>query len=197
MRRALAFAAACVLAAPALAQAPVPADAAPLAAEPDPARLAAARGVVEQILPADERDQMVATMLAPMMANIRQALSASPQFGAAFGSDARMKAIVERFLERQNQRMLATLREELPGMIEAMTRAYARRFSMEDLAAYRAFFATPAGRRYMREASGIMSDPDVAGWQRQVMTRSMNAIPAEIAQLTDEVVAAAQSENAK
>jgi hypothetical protein len=201
--------AACAFAAPALGQAPSPDEAAIVAARerghaevaarllraPDPARLAAARDLIEELMPADQREQMITAMLSPLMANIRQAVATSPQFATASGSDPAMKAIMDRFLERQHQRTIATMRAGLPGMIEAMTRAYARRFSLEDLAAYRTFFATPAGRRYMREAATIMSDPDVADWQRSLMTQSMAAIPAEIAQLADDVAPA--SENGK
>lgn len=75
----------------------------------------------------------------------------------------------------------------MPELIEAMSRAYARRFTSSQMNEMHAFFSTPTGQRYVTEAMGIMSDPDVAEWQRNSMAKSMEKLPEELKKLQEEM----------
>jgi hypothetical protein len=75
----------------------------------------------------------------------------------------------------------------MPGMLTAMSRAYARRFTTPQLAELHAFFDTPTGQLYARESSGILSDPDIVEWQRNLMTKSFARYPDEIKALVNEL----------
>lgn len=181
MRR-IAYGAALTLAMPAAAlaqQATPPATAA--AAPIEPARLAAARQVIDLIMPPATRAAMIRSMLDPMLTNIRQGMMQAPVFADAIGRDQRARATFDTFMTRQNEKTMAMLEADLPSMVEAMSRAYARRFTVAQLGDLRTFFETPTGQVYMREASTLMSDPDVAAWQRQMMARSMERVQQDVA----------------
>lgn len=169
--------------------APVAAQAAPApTAAPDPAKLAAARALIDVVMPPEARDGMVDAMLRPMMANLQQGLMSNPMFQKDM-ADPKRRAVFDRFLAQRNEATLAKLRAGLPGMFTAMERAYARRFTIEQMADAQAFFATPSGRAYMREGMTIMSDPDVQAWQRTLMQDAMGDMRGEIAQLIAELAA--------
>ena len=74
-------------------------------------------------------------------------------------------------------------------MIDAMSRAYARRFTVEQMAELRTFFTTPTGRAYMAQATTIMSDPDIAAWQQQMMNSTMTRVMGETRKMVAELIA--------
>jgi hypothetical protein len=182
------LAVALIAATSALAQAPA-ATTAP-AAEPtpvDPVRLVAAKAVIDQIMPPATREQMIEAMIAPTLATISQTVTNDPKMAELLGEDSKAQASFTRFMERQNARTMSDLRSELPAMVEAMSRAYARRFDERQLKEISAFFATPTGKTYLEQSPGIMSDPDVLAWQRRLMSKSMSTIHEDIETLSKEL----------
>lgn len=178
-----------------LASVPAAAQLAPApqaAPAPDPARLKAARALLDLLMPPATREQMIGGMMTPMLANIQRGFSDNPAFARAIGADPQMKAMFDSFMQRQLARTTETIRAGLPGMIEAMTRAYARRFDVAQLDELRRFFGTPTGQAYMREGLTIMADPDVAAWQREMMSRSMSQVQADVADFARQVAASEQ-----
>ena len=183
----------------ALASAPVLAAAqttAPVAsaAEVDPARLAVARRVIDTIMPPATREQMVSGMLTPMMANLRQGMSQNPDFAKMMGSDPQVAAAFERYMERQQNRSIGMIRESLPQMAAAMSRAYARRFDVAQLEDIERFFKMPTGRAYMQASMTIMADPDVGAWQRTMMHDAMSHVQQDTAEFVKEITAIKQGE---
>jgi hypothetical protein len=53
----------------------------------------------------------------------------------------------------------------------------------------RTFFETPTGQVYIGQAATIVNDPDVAKWQRDLMTKEMGKMPAEIEAMMAEIKA--------
>lgn len=166
---------------PATPPAVVPTPTASAPAPIDPARQKAATELLDALMPPATRAQMLEGMIRPMMANMTRGLTQDPGFAAAIGSDERVKVLFGEFLEQQNERGLTMLRAGLPGMISAMANAYARHFDVAQLRELKAFFETPTGRAYMRESAAIMSDPDVAEWQRTMAAQSMAHIRTDMA----------------
>src|SRR3546814_18844746 len=82
------------------------------------------------------------------------------------------------------------LRTQLPGLFDAMARAYARRFTVAQLGEIETFFRTPTGRIYVTESMNIMSDPDIAAWQRQSISSRMERPTAELERLSRELTEA-------
>lgn len=187
MRYAYLAAAALVLNAPSAFAQTVPAAATPAAI--DPARIAAARELIDLLMPPATRAQMMEGMMTPMLANLRQGMTQNPDFAGAMNGDARVKSLFDTFMQRQQERTMTLLRTSLPGMSDAMARAYARRFDVAQMREIKAFFLTPTGRLYMQQSYTIMADPDVAAWQRTMMATSMTGVQADVADFAKQIAA--------
>ena len=165
---------------PAHAQAPVS------NVQPSAEQLVAAQQLMSAIMPPEQRDAMVEQMITAMMANIlpsiRQRLD---ERGILDNPD--ISPVFDRFLARQTQSAIDQLKVQMPELIEAMSRAYARRFTASQMDEMHAFFRTPTGQLYVTESMGIMSDPDVAEWQRNSMSKSMEKLPDELKKLQEEL----------
>jgi hypothetical protein len=161
-------------------------------AEPDAARLALARQVIDQIMPPATREAMLQSMLTPLQANIRQGLEQSPSFQRTIQQNPKAKAIFDQFLAKQQARSQGQLRENLPGLVDAMTRAYARRFDVGQLEELKRFFATPTGQAYTQASISIMADPDIAAWQRKLMSQAMSSMQDDIATMAKDIEATQQ-----
>ncbi len=171
-----------MVAMPISAQAEVPTAGAPLSAE----RLVAAQQLMSAMMPPEQRDAMIEQMITAMMDNIVPGIKQSfRQRGTLDNPD--IAKIFDRFIARQTQSAIEQLKVEMPELIEAMSRAYARRFTTVQLGEMHAFFRTPTGQLYVTEVMGIMSDPDIAEWQRASMAKSMEKLPEELKKLQEEL----------
>lgn len=161
----------------------------PAVAQPtlEPARLAAAQTLIDVVMPASQRETMVDGLMVAMSRNMKASMDAS--FGKMRDKDQRVATIVDRFVTRNLDAGRTTMRTALPGMIAAMQRAYARRFTVAQMAEMQVFFASPTGRLYMEQGPTIMSDPDVAAWQTSVMTAQLARMRDETRALQLEVLA--------
>lgn len=154
--------------------------------EPAASRVASARELIAILLPAEQRDAMMEQMISAMLANVAAGMKQRPEVGAAF-EDPRISAVFDRFLTRIQVDATNQLKSGMPDLTEAMARAYARRFSEDQLGEMKAFFSTPTGQAYIRASTGIMSDPDVAAWSRQSMAKSFDRMPQQLDQLKREI----------
>lgn len=153
----------------------------------DKEKLQAASKLVETIMPAADREKMMQNMLTPMMNNITAGIMQDPEFQKLLDEDPQVKIIFEKFIERQKTITLTKLNTELPGMATAISAAYARQFSLQEMSDATSFFSTPSGKAYMIKANGIMADEDVAKWQRNLMSKVMADKPAEMKLLMDDL----------
>jgi len=153
------------------------------AAAVDPARLVAAKALMDQIMPPATRNQMISSMMASMNQMMVQAVRQNPELTAALEKEPGADAVFEQFMQRQQAFQTEQLTRNLPGMLDAMAHAYARRFTLPQLHDIATFFATPSGQIYLAQAPTIMSDPDVAAWMGSLMKNSMRQMPERIAEL--------------
>lgn len=164
---------------------------------PDPARLAVARTLIDRFLPPDRRDAMVEQMIRPMAENARDAVFAAPSFAEMRAENPEFVAKMNGFMAEEFERTIAMTKAAMPEMLEAMARAYARRFTLAQLEAIDGFFQTPAGRAYAEQAPAIMTDPDVLAAQRKMMTEAMAAMEERLGALVTTVEDAAKAKAAK
>ncbi len=75
-------------------------------------------------------------------------------------------------------RMNSAMQEMEPGMREGLARAYAKRFSRQELQDVAAFFATPSGAHYATESMLVFADPEV-------MAGAMQAMPLILGEMGD------------
>lgn len=154
--------------------------------QPTAERLAAAEQLMSTMMPPERRSAMVEQMVTAMMANILPSIKKGLDLDGVL-ADPKVERVFDRFLERQQKSTLEQLKVQMPKMFEAMSRAYARRFTAAQMGEMQAFFNTPTGQLYVKESPTIMSDPDVAAWQRDSMTKSMERLPEELKMLRQEL----------
>ncbi|TZG27205.1 DUF2059 domain-containing protein [Sphingomonas montanisoli] len=174
MIRTIVMAAGMLLAAPVAAQAPAAAAA---VAPVDPARLAASRALIDQIMPPAQRDAMMTSTITPMIANMRESMTKDSRLAQMVSEDPRVQPIVDRFMNRVIDEAMGSVRTSMPQMFDAMAIAYARQFTVAQLNEVNAFYATPTGRAFMAKMPQIMADPAVLEAQRATMTASMGRMP--------------------
>ncbi len=167
----------------------------PQIAAPSADRIEAATELLAIIIPPAQRETMIATMLEPMMENIEQGMMQAPQFRNAF-QNPEAQALFAQFMTRQRARTVETMQASLPGLFDAMARAYARRFTERQMEEIGEFYRSRTGQAYLREANTIMADPDVAAWQRDAMMHSMGAVQADMEAFAAEIAALEGGEGA-
>nr|WP_294813431.1 DUF2059 domain-containing protein [uncultured Sphingomonas sp.] len=175
--------------------APAAAQSAPVAAAPDAARLAAAQALIEQIMPADRRDAMIEQMVRPMIANAREAMANAPMFADMARDNPKLASAMNGFMDEEFERSIATTKAAMPALFDAMARAYARRFTLDQMRDIGDFFKTPSGRLYVETAPTIMSDPDVMAAQRAMMTQTMSGMQERMAKLVETLGAEAKKQH--
>jgi hypothetical protein len=173
-----------LLAIPLVAQAQSSTPAPAVAVAPvDPARLAAARSVMNVLMPLDQRERMMEQMLGSTMGSINNAITNQPALKEAMGNDPELVSAFNGFMAKQQARTTALLKTAMPSMLEAIAKAYARRFTVPQLKEVEAFFSTPTGKTYMAEGMTIMSDPDVTAWMQEVMGQSLGQVEQDLSEL--------------
>ena len=100
---------------------------------------------------------------------------------------------LDRYLSRVRASSNALIEEASPAVFAAFARAYARRFSHDDLVQIRAFVETPAGARFVQQVDDLLSDPDVAHANTAYMAAAFAALQPLQVQLFEELRAHLES----
>lgn len=204
MAAARAALAALALAAPALALAQSTPSlptrpASPVPPPADPARVAAAAPVVDQLWPIGTyrrmmegpMSKMMESMLAPMMdtpaAAVGNAADPSGKLGKSAGNqtmaqmaEARDPAFRERMritVDVMTREMIPLMERIEPRLRLALTQSYARNFTVGQLGDMRAFFSTPSGQVYARNAMMIFVDPQITRSMQSFLPEMLSAMP--------------------
>lgn len=160
----------------------------------DPARLALARKSVDYIWPAGTYERMMRGTMDKMMDSIIGSMfdlplgDIDPETKAGKGSLAELAKIEDpHFRERMDLSTRAMLREMIPllndlepGIREGLAEAYARKYTPRQLDEMNAFFATPTGTAYARDAYMMFMDPAVMAKVQGFMPAMMKSMPAMI-----------------
>ena len=155
----------------------------------DVARVASAKVLLDVVMPPAKREAMIDGIMRGMMSNITQMMTSSPEMTAAFNGDERATAIFAKFMTRQQEDSIKMLKENFPGMMDAMANAYARRFTTAQMADMQTFFETPTGQVYIDQAATIVTDPDIAKWQRDLMAKGFARLPKDVEAMMAEIKA--------
>ena len=75
--------------------------------------------------------------------------------------DPGMRAIIDRYVASTRESALASVDQHAASIFEAIARAYAREFSIDELRHIRDFASTPAGQHFLSRSSAVLQDPDV------------------------------------
>lgn len=193
--------------APVAGPVPAPSTSAPAPiAPPDAARLAAARPVIERIWPLGTYERLMRTTMDQTVGNMMSGLygmkmddiaATMPDDDKAKGAALKGKTLGEamvaddpHFEERMriSMRVMADemsriMTDAEPEVREALTRSYARRFTVAELGDLDRFFATPTGTAYARDSMLLMMGPDMMQAMQSFAPRMMKEMPAMMAKL--------------
>jgi len=149
----------------------------------DPAELAEARAILAIMFPPAEREATFNKIGAALANQFRQSIP-----DAAF-SDPGLKAIVDEALDKSIEVEKPVLARHLPGYFQAIENAYGREFSLAELKDIHAFALTPSGRHYLTRSSALISDPDFARENTQMMVDAQAATRDLVKELTAKMTA--------
>jgi hypothetical protein len=162
------------------------------------ARMVKARYIVEQTMPAAQRDQMFSQMLDGFMANMLSGMmQGDPKLKSLLDSNAEAAEIFANFIDRQKKLALDDFRTTGPEMIEALASAYSKRFSLAELSDIEVFASTPTGARFLQAGRQVFADPAIAEWQRRSVARSQARAAIELHRLKDELTPILEKQNAQ
>lgn len=160
----------------------------------DPVHLQKAMHVVELVIPPSQRDAMFRAVIDSMTSNmLKGMMDADPDIQKTMDSNPDLKPVFERFIARQRTFVIDDLKENMPSLMLAYGHAYARQFSPAELDEIAAFFSTPAGAKYVQRATALLTDPDVAEWQRRLAATSHKRMPEEMKKFLEEIGSALAS----
>lgn len=184
-------------ASPALAEPSVPvADAAEAV---DPARLEAARTTVEHVFPPGTYARIMDKSLDLVTGSIMDSVTAMPikelaamggmsedqLSGLGEGTMEEMMAIYDPHYRERMERSMRVMMGEMgvlmeqfePRMRDGLSRAYARRFTVDQLDELNRFFATPTGGDYARDSMMLFMDPEIMESMQAFMPEMMKQMP--------------------
>lgn len=190
-------------AAPALAT-PAPA---PSTAPLDPARLAAARPVIDRVWPLRtyERlmrgamDQVAGNMMSGMYGMKMDDIAATMPDGdkkkdavthkgetlgeAMAAGDPHFEERMQITMRVMMSEMSRIMTEVEPEVRDALAKSYARRFTVAELGDLDRFFATPTGTAYAHDSMMLMMGPDMMQAMQSFMPRMMKEMPVMMAKM--------------
>lgn len=165
----------------------------------DPARLEAAQSTVEYIFPPGTygriMDRTMSTVMDTMMDSMGDlplrdlarigGIEAEELEKMGEGTLKEMLAILDPAYDQRMKITMQVVSSEMTGLMakfepafqDGLARAYARRFTVSQLAELNAFFATPTGNLYATESMVIMTDPEVIRTMTEIMPQMMKEMP--------------------
>lgn len=186
---------------PSAASSPVagPADLGPV----DPARLAAARQVIDQVWPLGTYERIMRAVMDQMVNGTMASMYDMPADTFAKGLKAdgpdkstgktfrQVLAEDDPFFEERMRRsmnvmmgeMTALMNEVEPDVRVAFANAYARRLTVAQLNDLHAFFQTPTGRIYARESMTLMMGPDMMKAMQAFAPKMIERMPTIMAKV--------------
>jgi hypothetical protein len=190
MMRALVFAAGIMIAAPAMAEAPVP----------DAGRLTVAKSIAARMLPDGTFEKVMGSMMDGVMNSVMDGMMDVPissiakwanqppekikALGPATFRD--MMAIIDPAYRDRFQITAHVMGAEMGRMMtkmeptfrEAMVEVYAARFDEKQLREIDAFFQTPTGRIFAEQSMTMQTDPAFMNRMKAIVPEMMQAMPA-------------------
>jgi hypothetical protein len=119
--------------------------------------LAEARIIIEAMLPADKREQMILDMATAVGNQAAAGFMTGPIF-----KEPGIKAIIDQYLADLPNMMRPLFATHMPQILEATALSYTREFTLAELQDISAFARTTSGQRYFLNLQKFQSDPAVA-----------------------------------
>lgn len=153
----------------------------------DPARLTAARALVDALLPPASRQALFERVLTVAMGNMLAVTMRQQHLEQLFALAPELRDVFGRFLQRERDLALADLDASEPKLLDAYAQAYARRFTADELGQLHSFFTSALGTKYVLASAAVLTDPTVNAWSREIVAREEQRKPAELQRLREEI----------
>ncbi|MEP2990874.1 MAG: DUF2059 domain-containing protein [Parasphingorhabdus sp.] len=172
----------------------------------EPALLAKGERIANAVVPKGSYRKIMAEtfkkVVEPMMEGVDQIpLSVIANFAGVGEEDIKLKEgaklsdlmqIVDPYYKQRNRTMVSKLSDIMidlsddiePSIRGGMAKAYARRFSAEDLEAVAAFYETESGAKIAGESLGIFASPEVMSASMEMMPKFMERFFGEMEAIT-------------
>jgi hypothetical protein len=166
---------------------------------PDPARIAAAKPVIEKLWPLGTYRRMMDgsmskimdTMMESMMGmrasdivgpidksgKATEAVDGSSMGEVAAKADPNFRERMKLTMDAMMSGMIPIMEKIEPQVVENLTKIYARRFSTTQLADMAAFFATPSGKAYAEQSMLVFMDPEMIQGMQAFVPELMKSMP--------------------
>lgn len=142
---------------PAAAQTPVPAPDTTIAA-PDPARLTAARELIEAMRMRDQLRRMTGPMMNQMMQGaIAGMTKSSPQLAANRAADPYFDERMRRVTNIVAAELTTSFEQMMPALMQTYSAAYARVYTERELKAQTEFFRSPIGQTIAAKTPDVLA----------------------------------------
>lgn len=171
----------------------------------DADRLATAEKTIDHIFPNGTYSRMMAATMDSTMDIVMDSIGNIPLRDlAAIGGLSKSKleklgpgtiteimAIYDPHYQERMERMMKSMSTEMsqliamfePGMRKGLQRAYAKRFTVQQLEEMNMFFSTPTGKAYAAESLMMFVDPEVVSQMQAFMPEMMKQMPDIVAKL--------------
>ena len=172
----------------------------------DPVMLSKGERIAAAVVPKGSYRKVMAetfkTMIEPMMAGLDEMpLSAIAAFAGVGEDEIKLKEgatlsdlmmIVDPYFKQRNRAMMSSITDIMidlsddiePSIRQGMARAYARRFSADELEAAATFYETEAGAKFAAESLAIYTSPEVMSASMEMMPQFMERFMGAIADIT-------------
>jgi hypothetical protein len=166
---------------------------------PDPARIAAAKPVIEKLWPLGTyrrmmdgsmskiMDSMMESMMGMRASDIvgpidksgkaTEAVDGSSMGEVAAKADPNFRERMKLTMDAMMSGMIPIMEKIEPQVVENLTKIYARRFSTAQLADMAAFFATPSGKVYAEQSMLVFMDPEMIQGMQAFVPELMKSMP--------------------
>ncbi|SEM69958.1 hypothetical protein SAMN05192583_0909 [Sphingomonas gellani] len=169
----------------------------------DPARLAAARPVIDQVWPLGTYQRIMRATMDQVLNGTMSSMYGMKAADLVKGTDPKaakeagdrtlgeMMAQNDPAYQERMRRTMRVMTDEMtalmtrmePGVRDALASAYARRFTADQLGELRRFFATPTGRAYAADSMTLMASPEMMAQMQQFAPQMMAAMPGIMAKV--------------
>jgi Uncharacterized protein conserved in bacteria (DUF2059) len=165
----------------------------------DPARIAAAKPVVEKLWPLGTYRRMMDGSMSKIMDSMMESMmgmKASDIVGPmdksgkaaevagnssmgelAITADPSFRERTRLMMDAMMSGMIPIMEKIEPQVVENLTKIYARRFSTAQLADMSAFFATPSGKAYAEQSMLVFMDPEMIQGMQAFVPELMKSMP--------------------
>jgi len=159
-------------------------EAAAAASEVNPVAMSLASAIVDLGYPEEQRESLFFGTMDQTVAQLRSSLGNSLPL-----DDAGAMEIFDRWLEKYTDESKQVLRKHIPSIMQGMTSAYAKIFTVEELSDILAFVETPSGRKFFELSPAVMGDANFASANQRYLDESMRLLGPAQRELMDDLKA--------